>query len=215
MKAKHKKIIGREFLILVALSVIFGLTFLGLSIYDYSLQSRWRKVYREKELIIDEINSISSKPYYQQNLSKKSWFYKELDRSYDLSNISIDSFWNSHLANLNNLDTLKKRWNQKKHLELRLNLSEMGLHTPEEYAEFLSDSATLHDLKSKILKLEYLMKKQQGRLDSIEMVRIYPPERAEQSLVVLLILGAILYILRPFIHAIKWSIKAVKTDVED
>ena len=60
MKVNHKKIIGREFLILVALAAVFGLTFLGLFIYDQINRSRSNEVYQQKMHVQEQLISIDN-----------------------------------------------------------------------------------------------------------------------------------------------------------
>ena len=216
MKAKYKKIVGREFLILVGLAAVFGLTFLGLFIYNQINRSRSNEAYQQKMHVQEQLDSISNLPSYSKRAVNQWWLYSKFMEKYNMSEVSIDSLWSIY-ESLDKQTSIVFHWNQKNNQTSALKpfLQSIGFSSGEEFAKYISDNSIPTELVKEKTTLEKLISRHESDMSNLSKSKISSTHMVEIPLIVVLILAAILYFLRPLFYAIKWSVKAVKTNVED
>ena len=143
------------------------------------------------------------------------WLHEQYEEKIEYSSLTSDSLWSIY-ESLNRKDSIVFYWDRYNQTSKVIAfLRSIGFHSGEEFSKFISDNSIPLALKEEQSDLEKLKQSLQEKIERIDSSRIKSQSQLEISLLVIFMLGVILYVLRPFVFAIKWSIKAVKTEGEN
>ena len=78
MNLKIKKIIAKEFLILIAFALIIGLTFIGTYPYNYIIKSKIDTLEKEGKYLRDSIDLLLNS--FESRIDKQKWLFDELTK---------------------------------------------------------------------------------------------------------------------------------------
>lgn len=213
MKIKHKKIIGREFLILLSLGLVFGISFMGFFLYDLSIRSKMSEVSSEQSHVTKQLDSLYTLPWIASRLQNQQWFHESFEEEFDLSQLDVDSLWSVY-EKLNSYDSITVKWNRNRETKVKSHLISIGFRSGEELSTFISENSLPEEIKNTRKKLKKAYVNLESEYRSLKWSRIGSDESAERSLIVTLILAIMLFILRPLIYANIWSIRVLRLPKE-
>ena len=136
MNVKFKKIIAREFLILLAM-IVLGLIIFG-CVFPYNAYQEKQidgitQLIEEKEFEIDSLH----KPI-DQKIEKQRWFFEKVSGEFDISNSAyseLKTLWPIlHRIALN--DSTEYRWKNKWEKDLVEFHQKIGFKTPQDLEKF-------------------------------------------------------------------------------
>jgi peptidoglycan hydrolase CwlO-like protein len=211
MKLKRKKIIAREFLILLSCVLISCISFIGIYPYNFAVELKIDKFEKSINHLTDEIksleNSISSK------LSKQKWYYNENEKRNSIGRYnSYSELW-KRLENIQKSDSIVFKWNYVWNTDLIRIIKEIGFETSMDFDKFIFDN-TLNSNELKILekienkKTEITNINNKNRNKENKIMNIN--DQINFALLFLVITGIIAFPMRYLFYSIKWSIRTIK-----
>lgn len=216
MHIRFKKIVAREFIILVTALTIGLIMFLCTCLFNMIMQKRMENYAMQIDEKTKQAEKLSSS--YKSKLSKHSWFFEKFSSNYELSSDTTfderEEIWNS-FDNWALKDSIHYRWENKWDQEQRGFLKSIGFQNPQLLKSFIEtnrltqkDSADWNTslafnselllLKSKREKIVILSYNQQIKF-------------AKLSTIICLIL---FFGLRYLYYSLMWSIKTLKEKIE-
>jgi len=213
MRLETKKIIAREFIMLIATLALAIVAFLGTYIYNFYQHNQVDKLDKrisDKTVIADSL----TKPY-NSKLNNQKWFYDKNNEKVDLSDAEYNSpykLW-KRLYDLSVKDSIKAKFDKVWTVEIKDLLRELNLETPEKLKTFIDNSRITQTDSSNFSKASIIY----SELSSIKSVK-----RNHQDKVLdinkqlrfgmwTFIIGLIcLFGIRYLYYAIKWSLKTLK-----
>jgi len=210
MKLNRKKIIAREFLLLLSCFLISGIAYIGVYPYNYVIRLKVDKLEISINPLTDEIQSLE-KPV-NAKLSKQKWFYDEnLKRDATSGYNSYSELW-KRLEYLQKSDSIIFKWNNIWDTDLKNLIKEIGFNNVKDFDKFISDNSLKTDELKTIekvdsIKTEIANIKSQIRI--IENKGLDIKDQLNFALLFLLITGIIAFPIRYLIYSIKWSIRTL------
>ena len=186
---------------------------MGFFLYDLSIRSKMSEVSSEQSHVTQQLDSLTTLPWIASRLQNQQWFHESFKEEFDLSQLDVDSLWSVY-ENLNSNDSITVKWNRNRETKVKTHLISIGFKSGEELSAFISENSLPKEIKTtrKKLKKSYVSLEVEYR--SLKWNRIDSEESADRAMIVTLILATILYILRPLIYAIIWSIRILRLPKE-
>jgi hypothetical protein len=215
MKLQTKKIIAREFIMLVITIVLVAGVFLGTYIYNYFQHSNVVEVQAailKKTFIADSL----AKPY-KTKMQNQQWFYDKNNEIVDLKNTDFNSpnkLW-QRLDYLSASDSIKIKIDSFWTPEIKQLLVTIDFDKPEKLTAFInknritSDDST--DLQKSIVANETLGKLNKLKADYKAKVFSFQSQ-TRIAIWTLVILFILLFVMRFLFYAVRWSVKILKQD---
>lgn len=212
MKLNRKKIIAKEFLIIVACALVFGLAFISTIPYNYVIESRIDSLETNSQSLSDSIRNI------QMN------FLPKIDKQKELFDISETNRWHtkqwtyqelwSRLQQLNESDSLEFKWNNEWDSEFKTELNDkLGFKEVSDFKNYIVNNSLTSTEFEQNVRGENIIEERKSIERRIETERyklMGDDDRFEFSFICLLIIGLIAFPLRYLFYAVKWSIKTLK-----
>jgi len=210
MNKKIKKIIAREFLLLLALILLSALIFVCVFPYNSYQENRIEKI--NKKLIEREKLNDSLHKSVNEKIKKQEWFFEKISSEFDISNSEyseLKTLW-PILQRIAENDSTEHRWNNKWEKSLIDFHKSIGFKKGKDLQIFiLNNSITSKDSiqlnKSNEIQKEITeLSKQKIELKN----RIFQYSEKRNFIIgISAILFGILFVLRYLFYGIKWSIK--------
>lgn len=215
MKKGMKKIIAREFLILLSVAILWSVIYFSVFQYDnYQIKQfnnftskikteNSKKIFDEKQIIIKNEN--------------QEWFAIKLFEKFDIFNAKkteIESLWLDY-KNIVDSDSLKYLWNNKWDKKLINFYNESGFKSSIDLKLFIQknlinskDSMTINHIREHSKKINNLTA-ERGLIEN----KIYEKyEFINFNYYSILILLLIFFFIRYLFYAIKWSLKVLEDE---
>ena len=218
MNKKQKKIIAREFLILICCLLIAILAFACTYPYNYFVNSSISKLDSEIKVLENQIDSIQEP--FRKKIAEQKRVYSEWMNN-DRLDKNAYSDYRAHWARLEYLhrkDSIPFKYKNVWSKVVIDHLQNMGFSTSNELDEFIATNSISEidktaqtkskPLEDKILKLREKYRQKKGDV-------LYYDDQLNFSLIVLLFASIIAFPLRFLIYAIKWSFKTLKDENEE
>lgn len=212
MKFKYKKIIAREFLILMSCIGIFILAFIGTNLYNFVISIRVGNIEKKIESLDKKIDSLEN--IYGTKIEKQKWFYNEFFYRFiiDRSCSSYENLWN-RISELQKSDSIVFLWNNIWSSEVKKDFHKIGFKDEKEINQFvLSNSLNEKEQNFKrdadsisfeiLFLTQHKLDTKDKHLDSEEQIRF--------SYISILIIGIIVFPARLLIYSIRWSVNTLK-----
>lgn len=206
-----KKIIAREFLVLVILALLSSISYFSTYVYNYFNQNQkdsLKTEIKQHTIIKDSLSKIISEKEYAH-----VWFYKEVSKEYDVyKNNSVEKWW-SRSQSLAKNDSIKIIWETKwkKDTKIIQFFNKIGFPNSDSLQNFIiTNSYSKLELKTKnkadsLTKIITTLNKTYSTTSILSQNQQL--EFLWKSILVLFIL---VFALRYLFYAIKWSIKTLK-----
>lgn len=215
MNKTTKKIIAREFLILLAMAILGGLLVLCVFPYNAIKQNRINDLVLKEVQLKNNIDSLGAKALEKQK--KNEWYYKKLGSEFNFEKppyTKINTFW-TRIKTLAEKDSLKEMYSDKWSEKVKKFHSDLGFKNGDEFQNFvINNSLTKSDsidlIKTDKLKTE-LNKIIDERYD-IESEKVSENHHIDIAGGIFLALFIIMFLMRYLFYAIKWSFRILKTE---
>lgn len=213
MNKKVKKIIAREFLILLALIILTSIIFLCVFPYNSFQKSNIDKIDNsliEKEKLTENLNKTVN-----QKIENQEWFFEKLSNEFDIANSEnskLKTLW-PILQKIAENDSIEHRWNNKWEKSLKDFHKRIGFKNATDLEAFIKrNSISLNDsiqlkksdkIRKEITELKNRRTEFKGKILN---------ENAKFKLAggIGVILFGILFLLRYLIYAVNWSVGTLK-----
>jgi len=210
MDNKKKRIIAREYIMLMIVLLIGILTYLSTIIYNLNLQ-RGIKATKEK-IKINKVQIDSLSLIYREKSNQQVYLFEKFKNEFDVSHMNtIDTFWarTEHVARI---DSFRILWETKWDRSIISAIQNMGFKTPDDLQNFvISNSYLPIDLKNDSLSI-LIRKNNEDLLQDLALTESKVLSRKGLIKIVelsLIISFSILFILRYLVILLKWSIKTL------
>ncbi|MFM2225671.1 MAG: hypothetical protein RJA07_1873 [Bacteroidota bacterium] len=207
MQLQTKKIIAREFLLLILSMAIALVVFGGTYLYNFIQEKRVQKIEVQisaKKLLVDSLGS----GIILEKRNQRNWFYNANRKYY--GDLTIDSFWN--LMQLRR-DSFVIRYHKIYTPELKSFLTSLGFETPEKLRDFVV-SNLFNEKDFAIIRKQQIIEKEIKKLEKekIEITEISQQEAKQISNWTFVISIIVLFLLRYLFYGIRWSLKTLKQE---
>jgi hypothetical protein len=215
LKLKTKKILAREFLILISIIILSVILYLGTFLYNLNINYQANKI--EKKIMSKNQNIDSLRYSYDFKINKQKWFFEENAKKYDIYDFeynTYEKFWD-RLSTIQKNDSLIYRWNNVYSKKLKEIFKEIGLKDGYELNEFIiKNSVTLQDLENKKIadSLKIDVNKFKNKKIDVSKKKLKPSEQFNFFISCLSILVIIMFPIRFLIIAIKWCYLILKIE---
>lgn len=211
MKQSFKRIIAREFLLLVFSSCILFLIYLSLILFNLNIERKATKFEKEIEKEIVERKKIDS-AYYKKC---QNWanLYNKVNSLIDLENSNYNNpskFW-KRIEELIKKDSFDYKYQNRP--ILRSAFQAAGLFSKEQVRKFVkennlsvTDNANIQQFANSDTKLNQLRKE----LETTNQSYLNDNDKAYNFGVAFLIIFLFVFLIRYLYYAILWSLKTLK-----
>jgi len=211
MKLRTKKIIAREFLVLIICSLVSILYFIGVLIYNYRFDSQRDDLSSKITTFEQKIDSLV-RPF-KSKVDNQEWFFNESEkRVLQSRHENVDQLW-SRLSYLSKIDSIIYKWHNYWNDDVINGLNEMGFKSGKDFDLFITKNSLTQN-ESKVYETVLIFKEKISELSSktysIDKKYFEYEDQIKSSLSVLLIIGIISFPIRYFIYAIQWSYRTLK-----
>lgn len=212
---KTKKIIAREFLLLLSSLVLTAVFLLGLYIYNYQIERSINKY--DKIIYFLQIEIDTLEKTYSQKIKQQNWFSCESNTYFDYGSASnyyskIWSEWES-IHKYNN-DSIEFLWNNLWDIELKNIFDEIGFESWKELRDFVDDN-TLSESElqnmSRVIIAQSDIDLYKSAVMNQHARKIDQNERSKLIKSFVITLLVMVFLLRYIVYAVKWSINTLKT----
>lgn len=209
MKLKSKKIIAREFILLILLLALGVISFLCIYPYNYYRNSQSHDL----EKTIAQKNKITERLSYQYKtkFAKRDWYFEKFTVKFGSDSYKNDELWNRLLFLAKN-DSIRHKWNIWDNEFSNFNI-ELGFDTPQKLKEFI-DRVRLNKIDStnytEALKIKQDILKLREREKEVEMKKFSSEEQFIFGMTSTIILLIMLFPARYLFYGVRWSIKVLK-----
>jgi hypothetical protein len=211
MKLNKKKIIAREFLILLSCIIISGIAFIGVYPYNFVIQSKIEKLEKTTIPLTYEIDSLESS--INEKLSKQKWYYNENEKKNTIGSYkSYSELW-GRLEYIQKSDSIIFKWDNVWNKDLIRIIKEIGFNTAQDFDKFIFDNSLNPDELKKMEKIDLIkteVSKIRNEIRSKEDKLLNIADQIYFTLLVLLVTGIIAFPIRFLFYSIKWSIRTLK-----
>lgn len=210
MNLYAKKIIAKEFLILVASFLISFFAFASIYLYNYYLQSKYNMVSDQitaKEKLSDSLNRV-----YYEKPNNQYWFSYLFLQEFEVPNqTNTDDVW-KRLEYLSKNDSIKIKWKSwdKKLISF---IQQRGFETPEKFKDFIdSNTITSNDIKihETVLSLRDEIKSLKKNQRDVATKKFSSQEQFRFGLIAFFILFICFFVCRYIFYGLQWSLRVLK-----
>lgn len=213
MKLKTKKIIAREFILLIATIALSIVAFLGTYIYNFYQHDQIDKL--EEKILSETIIADSLAKSYNLKLNNQKRFYDKNNEKVDLSEAEYNSpfkLW-KRLYDLSVKDSIKAKFEKVWTVEIKDLLRELNLESPEKLKAFIDNNRITQIDSNNFSKATNIY----SELSSIKSVKIKHQEKILEIKKQFrfgtwtFMIGLICFFgIRYLYYGIKWSIKILE-----
>jgi hypothetical protein len=212
MELKRKKLLAREFLILVLSVIISFIAFVATYGYNYKLE-------KDKEPIIIDRDKLAGEyaefiRISNQKISNQKWLYDEWDSHPNLHDYSDYKVFFKGLVNIYKADRIEYKWNNVWGDDILSFLKDNGFLTAKKLEEFVKTNMITDEDRLRNRQADKIASKMSVLNTMIRKLEVAHMELYEQvnfALVVLLIIGIIVFPIRFLFYGIRWSYKILKS----
>ena len=208
MELKSKKLLAKEFVILI-ITLFLGVIFYSiLFLYNLQLTKQVNSIKGEIQLqreVADSLNSI-----IDAKIQKQKWFYKEISKVSDVSRFkNYEDFW-QRVSFLAQKDSLKFRWSNQYTKSDIENFRRIGFHDADSLQKFaLYNEITKQEIEEKS-RLAILIGSLEIELYEIDQILMSSKDQFRISRIFLFCLLLIVFLLRYIFKGLVWSYKILK-----
>lgn len=211
MKLNRKKIIAKEFLILIGCVLVYGLAYLGTLSYNHFVNYKVDKLEKDSQPIKDSIETLSKS--FSDKIDKQKWFFDESDKlNATGSYTSYKELW-ERIENLEKADSIQYKWDNAWSADLKEIMRKIGFSNGHQFEQFIESNSLSADeinQNNSVISLNNDLDKINSQVRA-EMYKIIDAdEKTEFALACLLLFAILLFPLRYLFYAIRWSIKTLK-----
>lgn len=211
MKLNRKKIIAREFLLLMVCIFISVIAFVGIYPYNHVIKSKVDKIEKKIIPLANELQEIEEP--INAKLSKQKWFYEKWQENSNLVDYkNYSEIWEK-LEYLHSKDSIKVKWNSV-WAEPVLNLiKSLDFKNPTQFDKFIEDNSLNRDELDKIQVADNIRSEisdYKNQIESINYNLLDIDDQFNFALFILVIAGIIAFPIRYLYYSVRWSIKTLK-----
>jgi hypothetical protein len=212
MKLNKKKIIAREFLIVMVCAIVFVLAYLGTLPYNYFVNFKIDNLENESQPIKDSIETLTKS--FSDKIGKQKWFVNEFEK-FSATGSSYNKYtelW-ERLEYLEKADSIQDKWENVWGSESKEIIQKVGFSNGHQFEQFIeSNSLSTNEInqKNSIIPLNNELDKINSRIRTEKYKVLDADEKTEFALACLIIFGVLSFPLRYLIYVIRWSIKTLK-----
>jgi len=212
MKLNRKKIIAREFLILMSCIGISILAYIGTLPYNYIISSNIKNSEKQIKPLNNQIDSLERA--YNTKIEKHKWFFREIVDRYgpDIGYSSYKELW-TRLSEFQKSDSIDYKWNNVWSQDVIKITKEIGFKDGKDFNQFIIE----YSLNKQEQIDEENANKIRKNVDSLKRQIRYKENRLLDSegqiyfgLICLIIMAIIAFPVRYLIYSIRWSMKTLK-----
>ena len=213
MKLETKKIIAREFIMLVITFVIAAFAFFGTYVYNFYQHHQADKL--NKSILVKTTIADSLAKSYNSKLNNQKWFYDKNSEKVDLSDAEYNSpykLW-KRLYDLSVKDSIKIKFDKVWTTEIKDLLKGINLESPEKLKTFIDNSRITQTDSSDFSKANIIY----SEINSVKKERINYQENVLEinkqfrfGLWTFIIFAILLFGVRYLFYGIKWSLRTLK-----
>lgn len=206
-----KKIIAKEFLMLVLLALLGSISYFSTYVYNHFKQNKkdlLKTEIKQHTIIKDSLSKIISEKKYAH-----VWFFKEVSKEYNVEKYnSEEKYWNRSLALAKN-DSIKIIWETKwkKDPQYIQFFNKIGFPNSDSLQNFIiTNSYSKFELntKNKADSLNKIIARLNKTYNTTSILS--HNQQFEYLWKAILILFTLLFAFRYLFYAIKWSIRTLK-----
>ena len=215
MRKQSKKIIAREFLLLILTVVVSVVVFLFTYICNSYHTNASEKIENKIFSMMASVDSLVFQ--FNNKTNKQTWFYNKINEIIDVDEyVSAEKLWEGQLE-LAKIDSIRWPWLDKNFIEEAAFLKKIGFESDSDVRKFILVN-TISELdssnRSKSVELRNEIKNlEKSKINHEEHILTFKDQIVvlQYSMCTLLF---IFFIFRYLIYSIKWSIKTLreKTD---
>lgn len=211
MKLNKKKIIAREFLILMVCALVFGLAYLGTLPYNYFVNSKIYNLENESQSLRDSIETLTKS--FSDKIEKQKWFYEKSNEKVNYGERKNETEVWQRWSELEKVDSIDILWSNRWDVELRKIFNDLGFENSKELKQFIKSNSLSTDeinQNNSVISLNDELDEINSRIRTEKYKVLDADEKTEFALACLIIFGILSFPLRYLIYAIRWSIKTLK-----
>lgn len=217
MNLSRKKIIAKEFLIILSCLIILPcIVFVGTYFYDFKIKSDLNKLRELKTNIYNEIQSLQQQSLQiNHKISEQKKFYSKIKENgtYERSYKSFqDELW-KHFESLRKSDSIIFKWNNVWNDSLIEQLKNLGYTNPEEFNMFIFENTldsielyAIEKINTNKIKISIII----NEIKYKESKLFDNNRRIRYMLLTMLFTIIIAYPFRFIVLSIIWSFKTLK-----
>jgi hypothetical protein len=211
MKLNKKKIIAKEFLILMVCALVFVLAYIGTLPYNYFVNSKIDNLQNETQPIKDSIETLTKS--FSDKIDKQKWFFDESEK------LNVTGSYNTYtelwdrLEYLEKADSIQYKWENVWTSDLKEIIQNIGFSNGNQFEQFIESNSLSTDeinQNNSAISLNNELDKIKSRIRTEKYKVLDAEEKTEFALACLIIFGILSYPLRYLFYAIRWSIKTLK-----
>ncbi len=211
MELIKKKIIAREFLILIACAMVFGLAFISIIPYNYLIESRIEKLEDASQFKSDSIKKIQQG--YSRKISNQTAFFDkcEIGNWFTVGKNYIELWSKLEKARADGL--IKKNWDGLS-ADFKNDLKDKcGFNSSLDFENFLiRNSLTENEMNINVVALKLIdeMEIIESKVSLEKLNLLNFSDQLEFSFICLAVMGILSFPMRYIFYAIKWSFTTLK-----
>lgn len=208
MNHRYKRIIAREFLVIVSVLSIAGLLFLSTFLYNLYITNKILQ--NSAALTSNQVKLDSLNKYFHRKQSNQKWFYDQFDLP--APNNPQKTF--DRLYQILKRDSLRDKWNHEwKNTQLTKALNELGFETSDEFGKFINSNHISNADKNTyktFKKLTIENHKLKSENEKFSKNIFTPEQRTNFFWNALFLLLSVAFIMRYLFYGVMWSISMLK-----
>lgn len=221
MKLETKKVLAREFMILIAVMVIGLSSFLGTYLYNFYQHKKSKNI--SKEIYSAKLFADSLSKPFNSKIKQHIWFYNQNNEKVNLSKAIYNNprlLW-QRLDEIALKDSIIIRYHQNWTPELKAIFTKIGFKTPEKLLDFINknritNTDSLMNVKANDIRKKITILKTEKHIQNSKILSF--TSQVEFGWFTFCISLLVFFALRYIYYAIRWSIKILKqsnTDISD
>ena len=212
MNLRTKKILAREFLLIIICIVISSFGFLGVMAYNGFQNRLLKKLLVEKLFFLNKIQNLES-TYTLKIRNQKRFYDESVKNNWHTRDWDYLNLWNK-LQTLKKSDSINYQWKNLYGEEFQeIVKNQFGIQNGKDFENFIgNNSLTKKDNRSQIeiITINSTLKKINDQIKIRQKKVFQKNEKMEFAFMCLFILGTILFPVRYLLYGIIWSLKTLK-----
>jgi hypothetical protein len=216
MKLSTKKIVAREFIFLVIALLSFVVSYLSILIFNFFIQHKINGIKEKIFMVVSKTDSTTN--LFNVKLEKQLRFTKTVFAETSNEEVPADildelneSAWKTFYDYSNTKDSINYMWEHKWKDKLTTGIKNYGIKSPNDFKTFIlnnynSKNDSLH--YEELLNRKNILKQQEN--ENYEELISYD-NQMNYSLRIALLILVLLFPIRYFSKAIKWSLFILKS----
>jgi hypothetical protein len=211
MKLNKKKLIAREFLILMLCGLVFGSAYLGTLPYNYFINSKIDNLENESQLLEDSVETLTK--FFSDKIDKQKWFFNESEK------LNITGIYNTYtelwerLEYLEKADSIQYKWDNVWNSAIIEIIQKIGFSKGHQFEQFIESNSLSTDeinQNNSVILLNNELDKNNSRIRTEKYKVLNSGRKMETALTCLMFFGVLSFPVRYLLYALGWSIKTLK-----